>query len=79
MRTDITYEDLFLQEPGSDFDRSRFRSLLEFIEVDPENFVPESKTRKVSPRNFRAELENFDELERYFRDTPWYADFVRSD
>ena len=78
-KIEITYEDLFMRGPGSDFDKSRFYKLLDFLELDHENFVPEAKTLKVSPRNFREELDNFDELERFFRDTPWHEDFVRKD
>jgi hypothetical protein len=74
----VEYEDLFLDDPDSTFDAKKFQEILKFVDVNHVDFYPKATTQKISSRDFRIELENFDELERKLRGSRHHADLVRT-
>lgn len=73
---DINYEDLFTNGPGSDFSREKFNEIADFMGVDGSLIELKPATERLASRGYREEIENFDELEKALRDTPYHETFM---
>ena len=75
-RIELSYEELFIGEPGSDLDPEAFAAIGRFLNIDPYLFDCVPRMVKVSVRGYREEIENFDELEEALRDTIYHKDLI---
>lgn len=68
---EVAYEDLFVNDPGSQLDSTRFHRIAEFIGVSQGGFDLVPETRKIAPRDLREEIVNIGELAAAFAGTEY--------
>lgn len=73
---EIRYEDLFVAGSEASLQEHVFTDIYELLGVADKEYKLDFKTQKISPLNFKDELENHDDIERILRGTEFHQQFL---
>jgi len=73
---EVFYEDLFIDELGSDLAPNTFNKITRFLGHDINEIKLLPKTQRTGIIGYRNELENFNEIESALMETPYHASLI---